>query len=105
MIRWSEKWLDRDHPGTTQTRNTKMVCSIDDMSTEELEIEMRSLASDPRFSFKHNYEEGDLVLVNNYSMLHGREPFAGERELWRIQAIPPSRNMPEYYRKYGIGKM
>ena len=39
-------------------------------------------------------ECGDYVLVNNYTTLHGRTPFTGERELWRIELAPPSDNLP-----------
>ena len=45
--------------------------------------------------------EGDQVLVNNYTMLHGRESFTNERELWRVQQIPPSENIPDYFKTNG----
>ncbi len=29
-------------------------------------------------------EAGDLIVIDNYRVLHGREPFEGERAMWRV---------------------
>eukprot|EP00794_Sanderia_malayensis_P014914 gene14914-16456_t len=61
--------------------------------------ELRKIVFDERFFFCHNYQEGDQVFVNNYTTLHGRVAFSSQRELWRLQAIPPSDNLPSYFKK------
>ena len=46
----------------------------------------------PRFTL----HPGEVLCVDNYRMLHGRGPFAGERMLWRIWAWSPrSGGLPE----------
>jgi gamma-butyrobetaine dioxygenase len=37
-------------------------------------------ASVQRFTLR----AGDLVVIDNYRVLHGREPFEGERVMWRV---------------------
>ena len=41
-----------------------------------------------------------MVFVNNYTMVHGRNEFGSSRELWRLQALPPSDNLPGYFTTY-----
>jgi gamma-butyrobetaine dioxygenase len=42
----------------------------------------------PRFTL----HPGEVLCIDNYRMLHGRGPFAGERVLWRIWAWTPESN-------------
>jgi len=42
----------------------------------------------PRFSL----DPGDALCVDNYRVLHGRDPYAGERFLWRIWAWTTASN-------------
>ena len=69
-------------------------------TARELEAVVKKVALDERFFFGHSYREGDVVLVNNYTMVHGRNEFASRRELWRLQALPPSDNLPGYFTTY-----
>ena len=51
-------------------------------NTEQLQGEVGRVCFDERFYFQHKYEQGDIVFVNNYTTLHGRNAFTGGRELW-----------------------
>ncbi|CAN5795291.1 hypothetical protein BH10ACT1_BH10ACT1_41300 [soil metagenome] len=42
----------------------------------------------PRFRL----DRGEALCIDNYRVLHGRDPFAGERFLWRIWAWTPRSN-------------
>ena len=86
-----------DHPETKQILDSQVQSEGLEVVSDELEREIRDLAFDPRFFFKHYYQEGDYAFVNNYTVLHGREAFSGSRELWRLQAIPPTDNVPKYF--------
>lgn len=65
--------------------------NIDDMSTAEQRSilgEVNSLAYDPDCIIEHQWVQDDLVLIDNWLMLHGRLPMterSRSRELWRIQ--------------------
>ena len=96
-------WLEEDHLGTRQTQDYRVTSTTGEavIDSHQLEGDIKKIAFDSRFFFKHNYREGDMVLVNNYTVLHGREAFSGSRELWRIQAVPPTKNMPQYFQDKG----
>lgn len=49
--------------------------------------EVQLLLSDiPRYAEFHNWQEGDLIIFDNYQVLHGRESFVGtDRELVHIR--------------------
>ncbi len=36
-------------------------------------------------SYKHEWEEGDILIWDNMRMMHKRDSFKGERTLWRVQ--------------------
>lgn len=104
VLRWCQLWTSEQHPGTSQVQYYTVKSSNDTVLTidpNEIEEEIKKIAFDKRFFFCHNYKEGDMVHINNYTMLHGRQGFQNERELWRLQLIPPSDNVPDYYKKYG----
>lgn len=99
VLRWWESWTEKDHPASSQ-HNWSVVKSTPEAverSPEEVEEEVKKLALDERFFFAHSYQEGDQAYVNNYTVLHGRNGFSNGRELWRVQAVPPSDNTPDYY--------
>jgi len=104
VLRWHEIW-DKDlHPASSQVVGYKVRSQGKyQPSARELEAEIKKVALDERFFFGHSYQEGDLVYVNNYMMVHGRSKFNSKldskRELWRLQALPPTDNLPEYFRK------
>ena len=99
VLRWLQSWTKREHPTSCQHNwyVIKPSSSGVTQSVEELEEDIRSVALDKRFFFAHSYEEGDHVYVNNYTTLHGRNSFSAERELWRLQTIPETDNLPEYF--------
>ena len=99
ILRWLQSWTKGEHPMSCQYNwyVVKQSSNGVGQSVKELEEDIRSVAMDKRFFFAHTYEEGDHVYVNNYTTLHGRNSFSNERELWRLQAIPESENLPEYF--------
>ncbi len=53
------------------------------------------ILKDDRVNLELDFEDGDYVLVNNYTTLHGRTEYSDSaRELWRIQTSPPTDNVP-----------
>jgi alpha-ketoglutarate-dependent taurine dioxygenase len=38
-----------------------------------------------RFAWDHEWQPNDVLLYDNFRVMHRRPPFFGERELWRIQ--------------------
>ncbi|WP_319773588.1 L-tyrosine/L-tryptophan isonitrile synthase family protein [Breoghania sp.] len=53
--------------------------------------EMNRRIYDPKVCYAHPWEAGDMVIVENYLTLHGRNPMSeasSMRELWRVQTIP-----------------
>ena len=107
VLRWLEQWTDDDHPGTPQYFTFEIISCPDREAPTPADVDaaMRKIAFDDRFYFEHSYQEGDQVYVNNYTMLHGRRGFSSpNRELWRLQAIPPSNNLPDYLRELKVSK-
>eukprot|EP00112_Aurelia_sp_Birch-Aquarium-sp1_P017961 Seg422.6 transcript_id=Seg422.6/GoldUCD/mRNA.D3Y31 product="Spore wall maturation protein DIT1" protein_id=Seg422.6/GoldUCD/D3Y31 len=99
VLRWWQLWTAKEHPDSRQYSWHDITASPEDtmQTAEDLEDDIKNIAFDERFFFGHTYAIGDQVYVNNYTMLHGRQGFANNRELWRIQAVPPSNNTPAYY--------
>jgi alpha-ketoglutarate-dependent taurine dioxygenase len=62
----------------------------------EIEQTLRDALYDPRHCYAHSWVEGDFVVADNYTLLHGREPYASEcgRHLRRVHVLgnPPLRN-------------
>ncbi len=94
-FRWGEIWDEDNHQGTMQTQKYKVVRSPSGLSPKKLEREICKYLKDDRVTVQLNFEDGDYVVLNNYSTVHGRTGFSGEaRELWRVQLSPPSDNVP-----------
>lgn len=54
---------------------------------------------DPRHMYQHRWEAGDLVIADNYTLLHGRKPYdpGAPRHLRRIHILgTPARANPAY---------
>lgn len=103
VLRWWQDWTKEEFPKSKQFNHSVIASYPKDLATitkKEIEEKVREIAFDERFFFSHQYDEGDLVFVNNYTTLHGRNPFnhGVQRELWRIQSIPVSDNIPEYFK-------
>jgi alpha-ketoglutarate-dependent taurine dioxygenase len=78
-LRWHEPW--------TKTKFSKYFIEIEnDEAGEELVSVINSLLYDYRICLRFEWEEGDLLINDNVSMLHTRTAFSGncEREMWRI---------------------
>ena len=99
VLRWSQRWNEDEHPSSKQVMTYEVLTSSDGekITPLQLEEEIRKIALDERFYFGHSYTKGDQVYINNYTTLHGRKGSSNKRELWRIQAIPPSDNLPPYF--------
>ena len=99
VLRWQESWTEEEHPETSQYFWFEVRSYPDEVipNPADLDSEIKQIAFDERFYFEHGYEEGDQVYVNNYTMLHGRKSFSNSRELWRLQALPQSDNLPAYF--------
>ena len=71
-----------DHPGYPSER--------------DLIIELKAHLHAPRCLYAHEWQDGDLLMADNYRLLHGREAFKERtfRHLQRTQvlATPPHRN-------------
>merc|ERR1711874_232123 len=91
--------MGEEHPASTQLASYRVTSSSADWqpTAQELEAAVKKVALDDRFFFGHSYQEGDMVFVNNYTMVHGRNEFYSRREPWRPQSLPPSDNLPGYF--------
>lgn len=65
------------------------VAGLVDGSVDGLLGELRELLYRPEFCYAHEWRDGDIVVVDNHSLLHGRRAFRGDvsRRLERIQII------------------
>jgi len=66
---------------------------VEGMQAEEQETfiqDMQRLLYDPRFLYVHRWEDGDIVLADNQTLLHGREAFtqSNERHIQRVNVLP-----------------
>ncbi|MCP2314744.1 3-(4-hydroxyphenyl)acrylonitrile synthase [Nocardia amikacinitolerans] len=66
--------------------------TVDGLSPEDathVMDDLRVRLRDPKYCYAHHWETGDIVVVENHGLLHGRNAFTGstERHLQRIQII------------------
>ncbi|MCP3797664.1 TauD/TfdA family dioxygenase [Allokutzneria sp. A3M-2-11 16] len=73
--------------------------SFDGVASEDVHAlleELQKALYDPRHYYAHNWVDGDLVITDNYTLLHGREAFThrAPRHLRRVHVLgdPPFRN-------------
>ena len=99
-LRWMQDWDETNNSDNPQpfSSEIKEAPEHGPKDIKSLQKEIEELVFDDRFYFEHSYQNNDAVFINNYTTLHARNAFTGGRELWRIQAVPPSDNMPEYYK-------
>jgi len=60
----------------------------DEAFQQALISQLDELVYDPECLIAHEWQAGDLVLIDNYQTLHGRLPMSAAsaaRELWRVQ--------------------
>jgi len=98
-LRWMQDWNESNNSTNPQPFFSEIKESPEHgpKDVRLLQREIEKLVFDDRFYFEHSYESNDAVFINNYTTLHARNAFTGGRELWRIQAVPPSDNTPDYY--------
>ncbi len=93
---WVRKMLlyfpfDDDQPASWHTRIT----GFSDKETKTFFKELAQFYRSPRYSYKHYWKEGDLIISDNRNSIHEREEFNDdsiERILWRGQTtdgMPP----------------
>ncbi len=62
----------------------------------EIEQTLRDALRDQRHCYAHSWQAGDVVIADNYTLLHGREPYASRcgRHLRRVHVLgdPPLTN-------------
>lgn len=63
----------------------------------EIEQALRNALYEPRHCYAHEWQTGDVVIADNYTLLHGREPYASRcgRHLRRVHVLgdPPLTNL------------
>lgn len=63
---------------------------------EKFQSELEDLLYSPQYSYAHTWEDGDLVIADNFSLLHAREAFKenSARHIQRVQVLsdPPFEN-------------
>lgn len=74
-------------PVRTQ-RNPLHVRVLGEHDQETVEREMEELIYEPSITYTHAWETGDIVIADNYSLLHGRNPLtdSSARHIRRIHA-------------------
>jgi alpha-ketoglutarate-dependent taurine dioxygenase len=62
----------------------------------EIKRTLRDALYDPRHCYAHSWQAGDVVVADNYTLLHGRQPYPSRcgRHLRRVHILgdPPLRN-------------
>ncbi|MFF3227237.1 TauD/TfdA dioxygenase family protein [Nocardia suismassiliense] len=66
--------------------------TVEGITPEEAEVvlaELRTRLHDSRYCYTHAWQTGDIVVVDNHTVLHGRNSFTGppQRHLQRIQIL------------------
>lgn len=62
---------------------------VESFEAEAIQNLMQERIYDPQFCYEHEWEEGDLLIADNHSLIHGRKQFelGSPRHLRRIQLI------------------
>ena len=79
-------------PSENRVQAVESECSIggevlEARAFEEFSDRMKRMMRDPRWYLEHTWTDGDIVLIENHLLLHGRTQVneETERELWRVQ--------------------
>jgi len=60
-------------------------CKIDEDTSYEYFEQLEKILESPKYTYYHNWQKGDLILFDNYYVMHGREAYSGERNLIQMQ--------------------
>ncbi|TFI54991.1 hypothetical protein BLD44_006435 [Mastigocladus laminosus UU774] len=65
------------------------VANLLDIESEKLLADLSKFLEQPRYTYRHRWKTGDLMLVDNHTTLHGRDAIEGDsvRQIWRGQAL------------------
>jgi len=65
------------------------VSGVAPQAAAELIDDLHERLRRPRFCYHHEWQDGDIVVVDNHALVHGRNPFRGDptRHLQRIQIV------------------
>lgn len=62
------------------------VAGVDSAASNAVFEHLEEVLLREEYVYRHEWAEGDLLLLNNHNVLHGREAFRGERALNNLQA-------------------
>jgi alpha-ketoglutarate-dependent taurine dioxygenase len=85
-------------PGDVHYVNRPTVRFPDDLGDRAADVQrsLRDALYDPRHQYAHQWQAGDVVIADNYTLLHGREPYTSRcgRHLRRVHVLgdPPFTN-------------
>lgn len=85
-------------PGDVEYRNrpTVQFDGVPEAQVAEVTETLRDALYDPRYYYAHPWQPGDIVVADNYTLLHGREPYVSGcgRHLRRVHVLgdPPLKN-------------
>lgn len=69
---------------------------LDDSELSTLHASLQEALYDPRYCYAHSWQAGDIVIADNFSLLHGREAFVSKapRHIQRVHVLsdPPVDN-------------
>lgn len=69
---------------------------VQKQQVESFHKELQNILYSPQNFYAHEWEDGDVVITDNFSLLHGRESFTSKspRHLQRVQVLsnPPFKN-------------
>ena len=60
-------------------------CNIDEELSYQYFEKLEEILEHPDYTYYHDWEIGDLILFDNYYVMHGREAYEGERSLIQMQ--------------------
>jgi (5R)-carbapenem-3-carboxylate synthase len=60
---------------------------VDDDRCQQMFETMRAILMSETYCYYHEWDEGDLLLLDNRRLLHGREAFRGQRALANLQVL------------------
>ena len=76
-----------DHPATGRSVLYFSPGTLRRVRGGEVDIDGLIAHCEP-FAWNHHWQPNDVLLYDNFRVMHRRPPFIGERELWRIQFAP-----------------
>lgn len=56
----------------------------EELSSQYYDV-IESIFEQPKYTYYHSWQNGDLLLLNNFSTMHGREAYYGNRNIVQIQ--------------------